>query len=143
MAMRMNNIRMTTKVDRFKLLETLRANRAKHAKIVAEAREGYILKAREALERRLAQLATGQLASLSFSLVPPMDYTETYDNSIAMLEWNVQDEVELEADEFRQLVRDEWDWTDMFLTNNSRYSHSATSWLNEKTGGALVAPPPD
>jgi hypothetical protein len=139
--MRMNNIRMTTKVDRLKLLETLRANRAKHAKIVAEAREGYIAKAQQSLTKRLAMLKEGQLVALTFTLKPPVDYTETYDNSIAMLEWNVESEVELEADEFRQLVRDEWDWTTDFLNSNSRYSGTAMSWLNDLTGGALVSPP--
>jgi hypothetical protein len=118
---------MTTKVSREKLLSTLKENRAEHGKIVAEARRGYVEQARAALERRLKQLQEGEIASLQFSLAPPADFTEVYDNSIAMLEWNTEDLVELEADEFRQLVRDEWDWSENFYHSNSRYSSTAAS----------------
>ncbi len=125
MAMRQSNIRMTTTVEKTKLLETLRSNLARHRQIVQEARDGYVKQAREALEKRLEQLRTGELVSLTFTLQPPADYTEVYENSIAMLEWNTAATVELEADEFRQLVRDEWDWTDQFLLSNRRYSATA------------------
>ena len=132
MAMRMANIRMTTTVEKTRLLETLRANMARHQQIVQEARDGYISQAREALEKRLEQLRTGELVSLIFHLQPPADYTEVYENSIAMLEWNTADMVELEADEFRQLVRDEWDWTERFLAGNSTYSATALRETRKK-----------
>jgi hypothetical protein len=128
----MANIRMTTTVEKTRLLETLRANMARHQQIVQEARDGYISQAREALEKRLEQLRTGELVSLIFHLQPPADYTEVYENSIAMLEWNTADRVELEADEFRQLVRDEWDWTETFLAGNSPYSATALRETRKK-----------
>jgi hypothetical protein len=125
MAMRNSNIRMTTRVEKARLLETLRTNLGRHKQIVQEARDGYVKKAREALEERLEQLRTGKLVSLTFHLSPPADYSEVYQNSIAMLEWNTDETVELEADEFRQLVRDEWDWMGSFLSGNSGYSATA------------------
>jgi len=139
--MRMNNIKMTTKVPRQKLLETLRSNLSRHASIVQEARNGYITKARVALERRLEQLRKGEMVSLQFTLTPPTDYTEVYKSAISMLEWNTDETIELQADEFRQLVEDEWDWTNSFLSSNMGYSQRATNWLNEKMGGSLLAPP--
>lgn len=132
MAMRMANIRMTTTVEKARLLKALKANMARHQQIVQEARDGYIEQAREALEKRLEQLRTGELVSLAFHLAPPADYTEVYENSIAMLEWNTADTVELEADEFRQLVRDEWDWTEKFLAGNSPYSATALREVRQK-----------
>ena len=125
--MRMNNIRMSTKVKKTELLAKLKENMATHKQIVQEARNGYVKQAQEALLSRLEQLRTGEVVALAFNLSPPQDYTEVYQNSIAMLEWNQDEVVELEADEFRQLVRDEWDWTDSFLTGNERYSSTASN----------------
>lgn len=135
------NIRMTTTVKKADLLETLRRNLERHKAIVQEAREGYVRRARAALEKRLEQIRRGEVVALTFTLSPPLDYSEVYVNSIQMLEWNTAEAVELAADEFRQLVRDEWDWRDTFLHSNSAYSKQAGDWLNETTGGALVPPP--
>ncbi len=125
--MRNANIAMTTTVNKIDLLATLRKNREGHKEIVQEARNGYIKKARLALEHRLEELRTGKLVALSFNLQTPLDYTEVYDNSIAMLEWNTRAEIELQADEFRQLVRDEWDWSSSFYATNSHYSVGAAN----------------
>lgn len=138
--MRAANIKMRTRVNREKLLQTLEENKSRHAQIVQEAREGYLRKAQDALIKRIGQLRRGELVSLTFTLQPPADYTEIYTNAIEMLRWNQSETVELEADEFRQLVRDEWDWMDSFLFSNSAYSRAASSWLQEKSGGALVKP---
>ena len=138
--MRMNNIAMKTKIERKKLLEKVKANARKHVEIVKEAREGYVKKARAALESRLKQVLKGQVVSLSFTLSPPQDYSAVYKNVVQMLEWNTNEYVELGPDEFRQIVLDEWDWHDNFLAANSHYSGQALSWMHEKAGGSLVQP---
>jgi len=139
--MRLANIAMSTKVERIKLLATLKANLDKHAAVVQEAREGYVRQAKKELERRLEQIRKGQVVSLHFSLNPPQDYSEVYKNCISMLEWNTAPFVDLKADEFRQLVRDEWDWSEGFYHSNSTYSGQAQKWIEDTTGGAMVAPP--
>ena len=141
MAMYNSGIRMKTKVSKTKLLKTLRENLSKHADIVQEAREGYVQKAKEVLEKRLEQIKKGEVVGLQFTLNPPSDHSEVYKNSIAMLEWDTQDVVELEADEFRQLVRDEWDWSDSFYGSTAPFSKKASDWINESVGSNLVAPP--
>ena len=139
--MRLNNIKMITRVEKSDLLAKLKENAAKHASVVQEARNGYMKRARKELEQRLKQLQQGLIVSLSFSLTPPADHSEVYKTTIDMLEWNTQEYIDLGADEFRQLVRDEWEWTDNFLHSNARYSKQAWDWLNESTGGSLVANP--
>lgn len=129
MAMRLANIKMSTTVDKAKLIEVLTANLTKHKQIVAEAKEGYRKKAIAALEERLKLFQEGKVVSLGFQLRAPLDYTEVYQNSLDMLQWNTADKVELEADEFRQLVRDQWDWTDDFIGANSAYSALAARAL--------------
>lgn len=127
--MRMSNIKMTTRVDRKKLLATLEENLAKHRTIVAEAKEGYRKKATEALLARMDEVrhseTTGKVVSLYFSLDWPEDHSEVYLNTIEMLRWGTEDTVELAADEFRQLVRDEWDWSNDFLAKSAGYSSTA------------------
>lgn len=130
MGMRQSNVKMTTVVDRLELLETLKANLAKHSEIVAEARVGYIEKAKEELKERLEKLQNGEMTNLAFSLYVPKDYSSVYKTSISMLEWNKSATVELEADEFRQLVEDQWDWTDGFLVSNVAYSRTAKALFN-------------
>lgn len=125
MAMKRANINMSTVVEKVRLLETLRTNLARHSQIVQESRDGYVKQARALLEERLEQVRKGELVSLAFHLRPPMDYSEVYENSIAMLEWHTEDTVMLEADEFRQLVRDEWDWSTEFYAGNRAYSATA------------------
>lgn len=123
------HIKMTTTVERAKLLETLKANREEHAQIVQEAREGYVDRAAKVLERRLAQLREGHAVSLHFDLYPPLDHTTAYDTTIKMLEWTTEETVTLGADEFRHLVEDEWEWTDSFLERNAVYSQTAMGKL--------------
>ena len=130
MGMRNQNIQMKTTVKRSDLLTALKKNLDNHAKIVAEAREGYVEQARKALTNKLDELKGNRhQTSLVFSLSPPQDYSETYKSAIAMLEWNTADEVTLEADEFRQLVEDKWDWTMNFYATNSNYSSTASAFF--------------
>jgi hypothetical protein len=69
-------------------------------------------------------------------LDPPQDHTKVYDVAIRMLEMSTQDEVKLSADEFNQLILDEWDWSDTFFGTNARYSELAQSSLDNNTLGA-------
>lgn len=139
MAMRRSNINMTTTVKKADLIKKVEENLAKHKKIVAEAKAGYLKKAAAAVEKKLADLKAGKVVSLDFNLRRPADYTEVYTNSLEMLRWNTAEEVELEADEFRQLVRDQWDWTSDFLHTNASYS----AIVGSMSGGGAEEEPVD
>lgn len=130
--MRMNNIKMTMNFSRTELLEKLKANLETHKKIVEEARAGYIEKAKVAVAARLEELNGGKVVALSFHLSPPQDYSEVYKTTIGMLEMSKDENITLTADEFRQLVQDEWDWTDNFLVSNRVYSETAGGMARQK-----------
>ncbi len=125
MGMRMSNIVMTTKVKKKDLLTKLRTNYEQHSKIVAEARVGYIEKAKLAVAAKLEELRSNRVVALQFNFSPPADYSEIYRTTIRMIEWNQQEEIELSADEFRQLVEDKWDWKSGFVASNQAYSATA------------------
>lgn len=111
---RFSNLEFETVVRKDALLAIRPQNREEHGAIVAEARKGYVEKARKALNERMEQLLAGELVSLSFNLSPPVDCTEVYNTAIKMLEMHTKDEITLAAGEFRNLVEDEWDWSSGF-----------------------------
>jgi hypothetical protein len=128
--MRMSNIKMQTTVKRDDLLAALKKNFEVHSKIVKEAKEGYLKKAKEAIAKKMKLLEKGKIAPLSFlNLHIPVDFSEVYKTSIKMLEWNTEKDIVLNADEFRQLVEDKWDWSDHFLASNSHYSSTASAFF--------------
>ncbi len=111
------------------ILSRLRTNRETHTAIVAEARKGYVDRARESLRERLDQLESGKIVSLAFSLEPPQDHSDVYDTAIQMLELATDDLIELDSTQVRTLVMDQWDWTRQFLTSNAQYSATARNRL--------------
>lgn len=124
----LSGMNVTAKVS--VLLEKLRTNREEHAAIVKEAREGYMRKAQDELNKRLGELKEGKIVGLVFSLTPPQDYTRVYDTAIATLEIATEEEIKMTPDQIRHLVLDDWDWQREFLASTSQYSGSAQEKLN-------------
>lgn len=120
------NLKVTCPKDA--ILATLKANRAQHALFVAEARAGYIQKAKAVLGEKLAALLENKPVALKFGLQVPKDFTTVYDTTINMLTAHTGDTVTLSADEYRHLVDDEWNWTREFLAMNAEYSGSTRAW---------------
>lgn len=104
------------------VLDTLKKNRAEHSKIVAEARIAYAEKAKTALEKKLEAFKAGKIVSLAFKLTGPQDYTTVYDTAIRALEMHTGENIELGADQVRNLLEDSWDWSSQFTSSNMMYS---------------------
>ncbi len=104
------------------VLNKLRENLASHSRLVAEARDGYIKKSSEELEKKLAQVREGKLVSLSFHLTVPKDYSSVYRTTISMLELHTEDKINLEAGDYKKLIDDDWEWAQDFVISNSAYS---------------------
>jgi len=133
--MRFNNIKFSTTFDRAMLVATLRVNLKEHDRILEEAREGYRAAAQKALAAAAARLAAGEVVPLTFNLAVPPDHGECYRTVIDMLDQSTASDVTLNADEFRQLVRNEWDWTDGFFAVNRQYSKLADDVVSSKPPG--------
>lgn len=118
---------MEIKAKREDVLAKLRENREQHAKIVVEARAGYIEKAKRELTARLDEANSNKVVSLQFGLRLPVDHTNVYDVAIRMLEMHQEGVITLSAEQVRNLIMDEWEWTEEFLGSNSVYSASAAS----------------
>lgn len=124
---RFSNLQIKTNVKRLEALQVLKKNRANHIEIVKEAKIGYIKSAQITLQDKLDQLKQGKTPSLNFNINPPIDYTAVYDKAIMMLEMHSEDTIELESNEFSNLIQDVWDWSNSFYGLNKSYSSTANS----------------
>jgi len=124
----LNTLKIQAKTS--SVLGTLQENREKHKQVVKEARVGYLDAAKKELAKRLEQLASGKLVSLTFSLSMPQDYTNVYDTAIEMLKMHTEQQVELDSSQVRSLIQDQWDWKRVWTHTNSAYSATARGMLD-------------
>ena len=120
-------ITMRVTCDKIAVLTKIVENRAKHAAIVKEAREGYVEKARAILEEKLTKIKEGKIVDLTINLVPPVDHTAQYDSILTMLRMHTEPTIELGPAEVQHFIEDAWEWTDNFQAVNVRYSKTLQS----------------
>lgn len=109
-------------VRKDKLIETMQANRDAHRGEFLEAQKKYREKAIEALDRQIALAKAGDKFDLGFSLPIPQDYTKSYNSAIAMLEWEISDEIELDERDFKRYVLNDWEWAAAFAGSTQIYN---------------------
>ena len=113
----------SVRINKDKLLGTVKENREVHIADYNEAMEGYREELEERLVDKLESLRAGELPSQNFRDLPiPQVHTDEYDQAISMLEFSVDDTIELEHREFRQYVLDQWDWKAIFAASTANYS---------------------
>jgi hypothetical protein len=116
-------------VKKDRLLATLQENRKTHQEDFDIAWDAFKEKAIHNFQERLAvlkDLKKGQQVNLHVNLSIPINHVDDYDRAIAMLDWEVGDEVELQQHEFAQLIQDEWAWKAQFTASNVLYTGSAS-----------------
>ena len=118
---------MIVTVNSEELLATLKKNRAKHHAIFLEACDGYQKKAIMILQEHIDRIKTGKRERVYVSLPEPVEHTFDYDRAIKMVSMHLETSFDLDEYTFGQLVMDEWDWHNDFLTSNKAYSATAAS----------------
>ncbi len=111
----------TVKVKKARLLNKLHDNRKEHRANFLKAQEGYKMEVIEQLEKSLQDARDGKRFNTFFQLPAPKDQTPEYNTAIEMLDWSVDDEIELEQQAFRQYIFDDWYWKDQWLHSNTAY----------------------
>lgn len=127
------------RVNKQELLTIITENREKHKKEYLEAIRAYRVKAADLLTQELQKIVTGEKFQTHFDLVKPESHEKEYDLAIKMLNMSVDDVVEIEYDEFNELVNDEWNWKRQFRSSymsNSLYVGSTVYG----TSGAMGVP---
>lgn len=112
----------TVTIEKDKLRETIEANKTLHEQEYQEAMLGY----REAFDKQLMQkrkaLKKGELPDPYFNDLPkPAEHTNEYEQVLKMLDFSVDDTIELTHDEFSNYVLDDWGWKQSFNLSSSNY----------------------
>lgn len=113
------------------VLARVEANREQHEKDYNDAIKGYWIELAEKLEELRDQLARSLAQAkneenpdrLSFAihLRKPQHYLDDYDRVIDMLKLTTEESIKLDESQYRQYVRDEWDWKQEFTQTNVAY----------------------
>jgi hypothetical protein len=111
----------TIKIAKERLIATVTDNRNEHRSQFLRAQEKYREKVIEVLDERLAAARAGDKINVTISLPVPQDYTCWYDKALVGLEWEVDDYVHLEQDEFNRLVLNDWEWRSAFAGTTMSY----------------------
>ena len=112
----------TVSIEKERLRATLVANMEGHIADYDEAMLGY----REAFDKQLMQkrraLKKGELPTTHFNGLPmPSEHTSEYKQVLEMLDYSVDETIELSHDDFGNYVLDNWDWKGRFSSTNSSY----------------------
>ena len=109
------------KMKRDKLLAALCENRDEHRAKFLEAQSGYREAVIEELDRMLADARAGNAIKRAVSWPEPQDHTADYDHAIRMLQFCVDEEIDISAEDFERLVMDEWGWKAQWTQTTANY----------------------
>lgn len=112
-------------VDKNDLVTILQVNRAKHASDYETAKKGFRKLLVEELEGKLRAAKAGEKVELRFENQSPKSYIEEYDDVIEMLQMATNNEIELTHVQYKQWVKDEWDWKEHWSLSNIAYLSAA------------------
>ena len=111
----------TVIMNKVKLLDHLKSNRAEHIKVFNETMAEYRKDIVTKLEEMVAVAKNGKDVDHYVDLEKPTSHETDYDTVIAMLEWANNDFVELTRKEFENYIENKWSWTERFTASNIMY----------------------
>ena len=111
----------TITVKKSQLIEQLKANKANHIKEYEKAVIAYKEEALKQLNQQIKEVEQGSLIA-KLNLVTPINNADEYDKIIEMFEWEINDDVELEQNEFNEFVLDEFDFARNAKFANTMYA---------------------
>lgn len=111
------------KVSKQRLIDSIIENRVKHSNEFSEAHYNWKVKVREAFAKKMQEIEEDNWEDLNCTayLPKPQHHLKDYDLALQMLDFSVDDEIEIEQHEFNQYVMDDWAWKAGFALTNSSY----------------------
>lgn len=113
-------------MGKFKLITILEENREAHKLEFEQA----MLQFRKALRNVLGEKIydciespnpKGEISKILISFPQPESHLEDYDRALRMLNSHDDEQITVDAREYRELVEDEWDWSGRFKAATSNY----------------------
>src|SRR5262249_45495016 len=114
----------TINADRLELLNALRTNLERHRSEYTEALVDYqqfITNELYEAWQKAVHSDLEQAAEIRRIFNPPADHSKDYEDAMAMLEFSVDDKIELNAESFKAYVKNEWSWSALFQATNASY----------------------
>lgn len=109
-------------VDKKKLEETLRANMKIHISEFEETHKVYSKMAKKAVEQLRGKLELETKGvDLYINLDEPKSNEKDYLTALEMLDLEVNTNVTISEQEFKQYIKDEWSWSGRFAVSKSSY----------------------
>jgi hypothetical protein len=115
------------KVKKIDLIAAMEKNRAEHRAAFIKAQDAYRATVIKVLDEELQAAKHGRpfvLARIT-ALVQPSDHTNDYERIIGMLNMDTGDIVELNQQEYKCYVEDDWGWMGQFANEVSNYGVSS------------------
>ena len=132
-----NDGQRTVTVNKEDALATIKTNADAHWNDYLDAVKGYHLKMREFLLEQTEELkectegvaippadlnSVVDVYELGHAPIPPQEHMTQYNRYIAMFEWEQSDVLNLNAQEFENLILDKWHWKQQFENTKALYS---------------------
>lgn len=114
-----------------KVLDTLKINREKHKKAYQNTVDNWltsVLGGQIALQKAIVKESekvvikdvTSALKVLK-ELDAPINFLPAYDRAIEMLELTQDESIQMDANQFKEYMKDEWSWKEQWRYSNTKY----------------------
>lgn len=113
----------TIKILKADLITKIKENKKNHIKEYEKAVVAYREEALRQLRTQLERVEEGAVDA-KLDLMTPVNNSDNYDKILEMFEWEVQEVVELEQDEFQEYVQDTTDFAVTARMSNMMYLNS-------------------
>lgn len=115
----------TVKMSKATLIDVVVANKAKHINEYCEAVIDFANLVINISNHNKDVIEAGKsFDNLKAIPAAPVSYEASYTKALLMLEYSVDDVIELEVDDFEKLVQDDWAWKHHFSVSNTAYKTS-------------------
>jgi len=118
------------KVEKKKLIEKIKENKLKHFEEFNKAVIAYKNEALKQLKKQIERVNDGALDA-KLDLITPVNNSDNYDKIIEIFEWEVEDIVELDQNEFLEYVQDETEFAVTAKMSNMAYVDSGLKYSND------------
>jgi DNA-directed RNA polymerase subunit F len=112
---------LTVTVDKKQLIEKLTTNLKNHKKKYQQAYASWKKESIEALKKAIKNVENDKQLIGNILDVMPQDKSDEYEDAIRMLEWDTNNTIELDQQQFNAFINDEWDWSQHWTTVNTKY----------------------
>ena len=116
----------TIKVDKNELIKVLGENKKKHEEDYEKAVLGYKVAVEKALKSRLKELKSlpelelGNFHVGFHDIIKPESHVKEFDLAIGMLNFSIDQYVDITEQEYREYYLGEWNWKNQWVFSNSQ-----------------------